>query len=83
MMSKENSRIVSVDVNLGAGTITIERIHQNVDYGDASNPIPKVSPMIRRVEIYGVVDGRLDMMSLFQTQEAITASHISDQSPYE
>ena len=78
MVDKENCRLVSVDVNKGAGTITIVKSFQNIDYNNST--YPKVSPLIIRTEVWGVVDGRLDMISSLESRETFTTSHIVDTS---
>ncbi len=58
----ENSRLISTTVDKGAGTITIVRAYQTVDHQPGSM-VPVVSPMRVKTEVWGVVDGRLDLLS--------------------
>lgn len=58
----ENSRLLSTTVDKGVGTITIVRAFQTVDV-QPNSVVPVVSPMRIRTEIWGVVDGRLDLVS--------------------
>ena len=69
----------SAEVDKGLGTITIVKTFQKIVYAHGSL-YPTISPVITRTEIWGVVDGRLDLISMTEDRSVFTTSHIVDTS---